>query len=245
VVAVSEDQAAPWLARGYPAERIVIVPNGVPAWEPVQARAALRAELGIPEEAVVAVLVATLRPEKRAADFVTGVRLARAQHPELIGLAIGEGPERAAVEHAAAGDPAIRLLGFRDDVGRLLGAADIFTLTSEYEAAPMAILEAMAAGLPVVATAVGGIPAIVGQRESGLLVPPRAPERLAEALGELCAAPELRQALGQQGREAHRQRWDAELMIDRYERVLGEVQARQAGGGAAHTNQGERAVSSS
>ncbi len=226
VVAVAEDQAAAWLARGYPRERIVIVPNGVPAWEPVEPRERVRAELGLAEDDVVAVLVATLRPEKRAADFVTGVRRARARHPELVGLVIGTGPELAAVEAAADGDPAIRLLGHRNDVPRLLGAADIFTLTSEHEAAPMAILEGMAAGLPVVATRVGGIPEIVREGESGLLVPPGEPDRLAAALGELAGAPERRRTLGEGGRLAHRERWHAERMIDRYEEILSDVGPR-------------------
>jgi glycosyltransferase involved in cell wall biosynthesis len=117
----------------------------------------------------------------------------------------------------------VRLLGHRDDVLRILQAADMFVLTSEYEAAPMAILEAMAAGLPVIATAVGGIPAIVADGVSGVLVEPGSPASLIAALERLAHDPELRARMGSAGAERHRRDWDAERMIDEYARVLDRI----------------------
>jgi glycosyltransferase involved in cell wall biosynthesis len=251
VIAVADDQADVWEARGYPRERVHVVANGVPAWTAVQPRDQVRAELGIPADAVVAILVATLRPQKRAADFATAVRRARREQPQLVGVVIGDGPERAALEAAADGDPGVRILGHRDDVARLLGAADIFTLTSAQEAAPMAILEAMSAGLPIVSTAVGGIPDIVQDGRSGVLVPPGEPERMAAALADLAGAPERRRALGDAARRAHAERWDVERMIDRYEDLLADVHAhprrgkRRRRGRRDHTNQGGSAVRNS
>jgi glycosyltransferase involved in cell wall biosynthesis len=220
VIAVSPGQADTWLARGYPRDRILVVPNGVEAMEVDEPRSEIRRELGIPDSAVVALLVAALRPEKRGEDFVHAVRRARAERPELIGVIAGDGVDRPAVEAAIHGDEAVRLLGERDDIPRLLAAADVFVLSSEFEALPMSILEAMAAGLPVLSTNVGNVPEIVLPGINGLLVPPLDPGALATGLVKLAASPELRASMGQAGADMHRGRWDAKTMIDRYEEIL-------------------------
>lgn len=220
VVTVTADQAGIWTDRGYPPERIAVVDNGVETPAVADSRVAIRQELGVPDGAVLAVLVASMRPEKRIADFVTAVLRARDEHPELVGIVVGDGPDRPAIEQAAQGNPAIRLLGHRGDVPRVLKAADVFVLASEYEAAPMAILEAMAAGLPIISTAVGGIPDMVEHRVTGVLVAPRDPRALASTLAELVGDAELRSSLGREGELRHRRRWNAELMIDRYARIL-------------------------
>jgi glycosyltransferase involved in cell wall biosynthesis len=220
VVVVTADQAAVWRARGYPPERVLVVANGVATPSVPESREVIRRELGLPDGAVVALVVAMLRAVKRIPDFVEAVLKARAAHPELIGLVVGEGAERPAIERAVGDTGAVRLLGERGDVPRLLKAADVFVLPSEYEAAPMAILEAMAAGLPVIATNVGGVPEIVVDRTTGLLVSPRAPAELAARLVELAADAALRARLGSAGAQRHRARWDAQVMIDSYARIL-------------------------
>jgi glycosyltransferase involved in cell wall biosynthesis len=221
VVAVTAEQAGMWLDRGYPPDRVVVVPNGVEAPDMAESSASIRRELGLPESAVVAALVAGMRPEKRIPDFVRAVLRVREVHPELVGVVVGEGSERSAIETAARGDAGIRLLGQRGDVPRILKAADIFVLASEYEAAPMAILEAMAAGLPVIATATGGIDQMVQHGTTGLLVAPRAPEELASRLAELAGDAELRQVMGRAGARRHREAGGAEAMINGYARILG------------------------
>lgn len=220
VIAVSPDQRDAWLTRGTPSDRIAVVPNGVLAAPPRVDRAAARSELGVSESDVVVVLVAALRPEKRVEEFVAAVLEARRTEPRILGLVVGDGAEREAVARAAAGADGVRLLGHRDDVERILGAADIFALSSRFEAAPMAILEAMAVGLPVVATAVGAIPEIVAHEQSGLLVPPGRPDEMAASLVRLAGDRHLRRAMGAHGARRHRQDWDAEVMIDRYAALL-------------------------
>jgi glycosyltransferase involved in cell wall biosynthesis len=220
VIAVSAEQTGIWRARGYPAGRILVVPNGVNAPAAAGDRLELRRELGIPEGAVVALVVARLRPEKRVPDFVRAVRAARRINPDLLGLIAGDGAERAAVRAAIGGEDGVRLLGHRDDVPRLLHAADLFVLASDYEALPMAMLEAMAAGLPILCTSVGGIPGVVTDRRSGILVPPRDERAMAVALVELAADPALRQRLGATAARTHHERFDADAMIDRYAEIL-------------------------
>jgi glycosyltransferase involved in cell wall biosynthesis len=161
-----------------------------------------------------------MRPVKRIGDFVAAVQMAREEQPELIGVVVGDGPDRPAIEATIADRSAIHLLGHRDDVQRVLAAADIFALASEHEAAPMAILEAMASALPVVSTRVGSVPELVAEEETGLLVPPAHPEALARALAELAGDPDRRRLMGRAGQARHRADWSAERMIDGYEGAL-------------------------
>jgi glycosyltransferase involved in cell wall biosynthesis len=226
VILVSGGQAREWRGWGAPASRLHIVANGVPTPGVTEPRAEIRAQLGLEPDAVVAVAVASMRSVKRHPDFVHAVRIAARDYPQLTGIVVGDGPDRPAVQAAAAGDPRIVLLGHRDDVARILTAADLFVLASEREAAPMAILEAMAAGLPVIATAVGSVPEIVSEGETGRLVAPGQPEALARALAELASDPELRARMGAAARRLHRERFDAEPMVDHYERLIGEASNR-------------------
>jgi glycosyltransferase involved in cell wall biosynthesis len=227
VIVVSADQSAAWLDIGCQRERVVVIANGVAPSVPGCSREEIRRELCVPDSAVVALLVASLRPVKRVPDFVRAVVSAREARPELIGVIVGDGEERGAVENAAGENPGIRLLGHRDDVPRLLGAADVLVLTSAHEAVPMAILEGMAAGLPVLATSVGGVPELVAHGETGLLVAPGDVEALAEGLVCLAGDRERSEAMGRAARRRCGERWDAEAMIDGYQRVLGEAVSRQ------------------
>ncbi|HEY6397183.1 MAG TPA: glycosyltransferase family 4 protein, partial [Solirubrobacteraceae bacterium] len=220
VIVVSQDQADGWLEMGCSRETVVVIANGVPTERIAVSAGEVREELEIPQDAVVALLVASLRPLKRVPDFIRAVQQAREAHPELVALIAGDGPERVLLHQLADCDPSIRVLGYRDDVPRLLAAADVLVLASEYEALPMAILEAMAAGLPVLATRVGAIPAAVGDGESGLLVAPGDVNALRDGLVRLAGDPGLRQALGAAGQRRCSESWGAERMIDCYLRVM-------------------------
>ncbi len=226
VIGVAPEQAAIWRRRGCPADRFVVVANGVDAPEVAADRDELRRELGVAPSAVLALLVANLRPEKRVPDFVQAVRRARRTQPALVGLIVGDGVERAAVERSIDGDPGVRLLGQRGDVASLMKASDLFALTSMYEAAPMSILEAMASGLPVLATNVGGVPDLVLHHATGLLVAPSDPAALAEQLCVLAADPVLRQTLGQAGLQRQRDRWSARAMVEGYVGILEGLRGR-------------------
>jgi glycosyltransferase involved in cell wall biosynthesis len=230
VVVVSAEQAGAWQRRNFPAARIRVIANGVEPAPPPASRAQLREELQIPAAAVVALLVARLRPEKRVPEFVRAVQRARESSPQLIGLIAGDGPDRPAVTAALAGDPTIRLLGHRDDVPSLLQAADVFVLTSDFEALPMAILEAIAAGLPVLATRVGSVADVVLDGHTGRLVAAGDWDGLARGLTELADDADLRRRMGLAAASLHRERWQASTMIDSYAEVLAALCAPGAPG---------------
>jgi glycosyltransferase involved in cell wall biosynthesis len=184
-------------ARTCTSARSVVIRNGVAA------HATPRATLeGNPP---VVLSVGRLKAPK---TFVTLVEaLARLDPGTFRAQIVGEGPERAAVEAALRGP--VELLGEREDVPALLAAADVFVLSSASEGLPMSVLEAMAAGLPVVASAVGGVPELVA--DTGVLVPPRDPGALAEALRTVIADRELRVRLA----SAARERVQAEFSLER------------------------------
>jgi glycosyltransferase involved in cell wall biosynthesis len=165
---------------------------------------------------------------KAPKDFLTLARAIAALPPgTLHTLVVGDGPEREAIEaelnRLGLGE-AVELLGERDDVQQLLAAADIFALATRSEGLPLSILEAMAAGLPVVASAVGGVPELVVDGETGFLVPPGDEAAFATALRKVVADGDSRRRLGRAGRaraetlfdlpefhEAHLELYRAEL----------------------------------
>ena len=129
---------------------------------------------------------------------------------------VGDGPLLGHVQArlgAADVQGAVRLLGLRDDVPELLSRAACFLLTSDYEGCPLSVLEAMAAGVPVVATAVGGVPELVGHGETGILVEPGRPEGLARGLDELLSDPARAEALGRAGRQRAKEHFSRESMV--------------------------------
>ena len=209
---------------GLPAGKLVLIPNGVelpPA--PLASRQEVRAELGLPLDAPVAGAVSRLDPVKGVRFLIQALARLDGVH-----LAIaGDGPERAALEALAerlgvAGR--VHWLGQRGDVQRLLPAFDLFVQPSLHEGLPNTVLEAMAAGLPVVATGVGGTPEAVVDGVTGLLVRPGDPEPLARAISRLLDDPAARQTMGQAGRERVVQHFTVERMVAQtetlYEQLL-------------------------
>jgi glycosyltransferase involved in cell wall biosynthesis len=118
----------------------------------------------------------------------------------------------------------VHFVGHQEDILPWLAALDVFVLSSDWEGMSNALLEAMAAGLPVVATAVGGTPEVVVDGVTGLLVPPHDPISLAEAIVRLLDAPDLRRQMGQAGRERVKKRFTVERMVEQtqtlYEHIL-------------------------
>lgn len=145
-------------------------------------------------------------------DFVTLARALRSVPPGAFRAEIvGDGPDRAAVaaELAAGGlSEAVELLGERSDVRERLARAGLFVLSSRSECMPISVLEAMAAGLPVVASAVGGLPEMVVDGDTGLLVAPGDAEALGQALARLMADPQERRRMGAAGRRRVEERFD-------------------------------------
>ena len=161
-------------------------------------------------------------------DAITLVRALAAVHGSPFEtVVVGDGPDRPAVEEEVRRlglERAVELVGERDDVPELLATADLFVLSSRSEGLPLSILEAMAAGLPVVASRVGGIPEVVVDGETGLLVPPGDPQRLADAVERLLADPSLRRRLGEAGRRRVAEHFDLASVqrahLDLYRREL-------------------------
>ncbi len=160
-----------------------------------------RAELGLPASSVVVGTVGRLTAVKGQVDLVAAV--AALGDPRIRLLLVGDGEERASLTARAAAlgvRDQVCFAGWRADVPRLLAAMDIFVLPSYNEGMGRALVEAMGSGLAVIATAVGGVPAVVDSGVDGLLVRPRAPRELAAAIALLATDPAGRQRLGLQAR---------------------------------------------
>lgn len=221
VIAVSATQLGELQDLGFRAERITVIPNGILAPLPRRSREAVRAELGIAEDEVLALLLATLRPEKRADIFLEAIQLAHAREPRVRGVVAGGGPQLSRVRSLAAEVPGIvHVLGERNDVADLITASDLVCLTSTFEGLPMTILEAMALSRPVIATRVGGIPDAVTDGQTGRLVPLADTDAFAQALVELARQPALRRAMGEAASATYRDRYTLTSMADHYAEVL-------------------------
>jgi glycosyltransferase involved in cell wall biosynthesis len=210
----------------WPSAKIELIRNGVPL-ERLQQRSdpELRKELTGSDDDVLFLTTARLDPQKgldvllRSAVFVSGARFAIA----------GEGPERARlerdVETLGLGDR-VRLLGHREDIPALLAVADAFVLPSRFEGTPLALLEAMAAGKPVVATAISGTDELVADGECGLLVRADDPSALAAGLRRIVAEPELRERLGAAARRRAKNAFSAAVSTERVTAVYDDLLRR-------------------
>jgi glycosyltransferase involved in cell wall biosynthesis len=160
----------------------------LPAREP-GARERARRWLGLPADATVIGAVGRLTYQKAPEDFIDAIR--RLGRPGVVGVWVGGGELATRVSRLAAADPAAQvvLAGERPDVLDILPAFDVFALPSRYEGLPTAVVEAMACGVPVVATAVNAVADVVVPGETGLLVPPQRPDLLAEAVRYLLDSP--------------------------------------------------------
>lgn len=206
-IAVSEDVRVAILREigRIPEDKIAVICNSVDLRRYQQSvdRGAARAALGLPEGARVAAVVATFKRQKGHQYLIEAAAPVIARYPDLHILFIGDGELRGALEaqtRAAALEAHIHFLGSRHDVPNLLAASDYFILPSLWEGLSMALVEAMATGLPVVATDVSGTNQVMIDGETGLLVPPGDARRLAEAMLGLLAAPERARAMGEAAR---------------------------------------------
>lgn len=230
IITVSNDLRRELIEReGIEASRVLTIYNGIDPQRfdvGAETRMAIRREMGLPGDIPVVGTVARLAPQKGITYLIRALALLHERMPDVHGVVVGDGPLRATLEHEAeeCGAPVV-FTGHRTDIPSLMAAFDVFTLPSVTEGLPLIVLEAMAAGRAVVATAVGGLPEAVAEGETGLLVPPRDPDALCAALHHLLNARGATARMGAAGRERVRRMFTAERMVQEtlevYRRVLG------------------------
>lgn len=218
VITVCEPFASALVHTGVKASRISVVPNAI---DPVtlagpEQAAVLRRQLHIAPDDRVVLVIGRFSAEKAQGDMVPAFMRVLQNLPDdsLRLVFVGDGIERNNVANAFASKgiaDRVRFVGHQKNVGAFYAMADVFVLPSHSEGSPNVILEAMAAGLPIVATAVGGVPEIVRDRHSGLLIPPADPERLAEAIVRLLSDAELAAKLAANAREEVRARFSPDV----------------------------------
>jgi glycosyltransferase involved in cell wall biosynthesis len=204
--------------------RLEVIPNGIDLerFSPAGRRAETRKELQIPAGARVALTVGHLTHIKGVDVLIEAAARLGTDLPQTIFLVVGSGNRlgdlQRSIELHQLGSR-FRLLGERSDVPELLEAADLFVLPSRSEGQPNSLLEAMATGLPVVATRVGGVPELCADGREGLLVPPDDAAALGGALGAILTSPDLARRLGRAARERAERDFSVTTMVRRYEQL--------------------------
>ncbi len=163
--------------------------------------------------------VSNFRPVKRVSDLVYAMAIVTKAEPKARLTLVGDGPDRHGVEKLIDGlglHRSVTLTGFRSDIPNLMRCSDIGVLCSETESAPLTLLEGMSTGLPMIATSVGGVLEIVEEGKNGLLVPPKHPEELAQAILRLYRDQKLRKRLGERARKTVLERYTAERVVSQY-----------------------------
>jgi glycosyltransferase involved in cell wall biosynthesis len=206
---------------GVAPERVVVIPNGVDLQRFAgRADPSLRRSLGLDGGAPLVGVTANLLDYKGHGYFLDAWRELRGAYPNAQAILIGDGPCRSELQdriRALDLGESVRLLGSRTDVPALLALVDLVAHPSLEEGFPNAVLEGMAAGKPVVATAVGGTPEAIVDGGTGLLVPPRDSGTLAKAIARILSSPAEARALGEAGRRRVAERFDLQTMVRRHE----------------------------
>jgi len=236
LIVVSPRNIEKGLADGIAApEKYVTIRSGIELdrfRSPSRPREALRAELGIPSDVAVVGTVTRLSPQKAPLDFVDAASQVVAQRQDAHFVIVGDGPLRADVEARVTAlglTERVHLTGLRRDVPDLMHSFDVFALTSLWEGLPRVLPQAMAAGLPIVATAVDGNAEAVTDGVNGLLPPPGDPRAMAVALLRLLEDPPLARRMGEAGRTRAEEFGARKMICDvaaLYEALLAECASR-------------------
>lgn len=192
LIVVSQASFETYMAQGFSADKITAIRNGIYQPEPTKSRHAMRAEMGLTDEKVL-LTVARFTPQKDHITLIRALPIIIEAHPSAILLLAGTGYERDAVEaevHRLGMDAHVRFLGHRTDIADLISIADLFVLPSLFEGLPLALLEAMSASLPVVATRIGGNTEALGD-DHPFLVETGQPDVLADMVIALLGNPTL------------------------------------------------------
>ena len=206
-----------------PGRKVVVVPNAIDtaAFATKGDCVSLRRELGIPPGVPVIGTLGRLNEVKSQDVLIRSFAEISNYSPKPHLLLVGDGPERHRLQQLAEDlgiSDRVQFAGYQSRPEQFLHVMDIFALPSRLEGMPLAILEAWAAGLPVVASRVGGVPKMIAQGQTGLLFDSGDEAALTEAMDHLLAHPDEAQRLGEAGREYVRSRFDLRVMAQTYER---------------------------
>jgi glycosyltransferase involved in cell wall biosynthesis len=208
VITVSEETRRHYVNQsGIPAEKLLTIHNGIDLErfqrvEPDLAHAALRREFGLPDDAILLITVAVLRPPKGIQFMIRALPSILARFPNAYYLVVGDGAHANALADEAVQNNVkehVLFAGSRRDIAHLLSGSDVFILPTLTEALPTVLAEAMACHLPIIASAVGGVPEMVQTGENGILVEPADPVELSAACTQLLANHDLRISMGEKG----------------------------------------------
>lgn len=234
VVTVSEQTRQISLGEGICSGKVVMIPNGIiPVSVDNANRSSVRRASGFGDDDVLFLSVGRLVYQKAHEYLVSAMSIVVQDAPNAKVGICGDGALRNDLEmqiHSLRLEEHIRLFGMRDDVIKYLAAADVFVLPSRWEGLPIALLEAMSAGLPVIATRVEGVNEVVQDGIHGLLVPTESPDTLAKAILQLCRDPEMRHRMGSAAGKRVRDSYTTDRMCEQYlalmRQGLGEVKAK-------------------
>jgi glycosyltransferase involved in cell wall biosynthesis len=229
-----------YVQHGLPADKFVVIPNGIECGGqmPQIGREELLRELGLPPDARLIGAIGRLWPQKRVKDLVWAADLLKSTRDDAYLLIIGDGPQRWRLERyteQSAVTDRVHFLGERDDVPRLMPHFDCLWLGSEYEGQSNAILEAMAAGVPVIATDIAGNRDLVVDQETGFLVPVGDRFEFTRRTHWLLEDESLRRRLGDAGRQRIEEYFRVEQMIDSHAALYRQLVGRPAPAGARGT----------
>jgi glycosyltransferase involved in cell wall biosynthesis len=212
-----EDRRRMIEVEGIDARKIVLAPNAIPA--PVATvQREVRRELGIEPGDPVVGTVCVMRAQKALDVLLRTAALLRREFPRIRVLVVGDGPERERLESLRDDldlEDTVELLGQRSDVPDLIAAFDVAVSSSDYEGTPLAVMEYMAAGLPIVATRVGGVPELIDSGVHGLLVERRQPEGMANSIAGLLRDRVAAREMGERARERQRREFDLDVAVER------------------------------
>jgi len=202
-------------------DNTIVIPNGIDPEQfsfPPEFRQQIRSELNFKDEEIIIISLGRLSPEKGHAVLIDAFAEASRKNQQLKLILVGDGPEKASLQTQAEpllSSGRMTMPGHSDKVRKYLALADIFVLPSLYEGFGLAAVEAMAAGLPVIASDVGGMPEIITDQEEGCLVKPKNPHKLSDTIINLSKAPEARLQMGEKGK-ARARIFTIEKMLNSY-----------------------------
>ena len=223
IVSNSEAGADLAIERGAPADRVTVIPNGRRLDEYRNASPdGVRPEVGLPDDARIVGSVGRLIERKGHHDLVAAWPQIRSLYPDTHLILVGDGPRRKALRRRVRTmgcSESVHFLGVRDDVPRLLALMDVFVLPSYFEGLPGALQEAMAAGIPIVATDVTGNDELVTHEETGVMVPSDDPAAIGNAIDSLLADPVWAESLGRAASREASERFSLEGMVSAFEEL--------------------------